>query len=227
MGLERGSWNWAISLSLLPCAPPSLLQPFQRHLSARLPPLATLLPRLACPGKPGASQGAARAPQTDGTLRCPAGKTLYPTEQRREADGTLRVLYAARSADCRSCRLRKQCQWHGRHTKKPRRVSILMHPLQGGSAPLLWRDWSRREHRRACMQLLRHQRVDIQLGPPSQDKPDPPPATFSRAQRAHYRLSWHERLARNARDSATCRPTITLFGVPDAFAAFLGMPTQQ
>jgi hypothetical protein len=108
------------------------------------------------------------------------GKTLYPTEQRREADGTLRVLYAARIADCRSCRLRKQCQWHGRHTKKPRRVSMLIHPLQGGSAPLLWRDWSRREHRRACMKLLRHQRVDIQLGPPSQDKPDPPPATFSR-----------------------------------------------
>jgi hypothetical protein len=52
------AWSWAISLSLLPCAPPSLLQPFQRRLSARLPPLATLLPRLACPGKPGASRGA-------------------------------------------------------------------------------------------------------------------------------------------------------------------------
>ena len=128
MGLERGSWSWAISLSLLPCAPPSLLQPFQRRLSARLPPLATLLPRLACPGKLGGSRGATQAPQADGTLRCPGGKSLYPTEQRREADGTLRVLYGARIADCRSCRLRKQCQWHGRHTKKPRRVSVLMHP---------------------------------------------------------------------------------------------------
>jgi hypothetical protein len=184
-------------------------------------------PEAGLPWKAGRFSGRDFAPQADGTLRCPAGKTLYPTEQRREADGTLRVLYAARIGDCRSCRLRKQCQWHGRHTKKPRRVSMLLHPLQGGSAPLLWRDWSRREHRRACMQLVRHQRVDIQLGPPSQDKPDIPPVIFSRAQRAHYRLSWHERLARNARDSTAGRPTITLFGVPDAFAAFLGMPTQQ
>ncbi len=184
-------------------------------------------PEAGLPWKAGRFSGRDFAPQADGTLRCPAGKTLHPTEQRREADGTLRVLYAARIGDCRSCRLRKQCQWHGQHTKKPRRVSVLMHPLQGGSDPLLWRDWSRRGHRRACMQLLRHQRVDIQPDPPSQDKPDLPPSTFSRAQRAHYRLSWHERLARNARDSTACRPTITLFGVPDAFAAFLGMSTQQ
>jgi hypothetical protein len=184
-------------------------------------------PEAGSPWKAGRFSGRDFAPQADGTLRCPAGKTLHPTEQRRENDGTLRVLYAASMGDCRSCRLRKQCQWHGRHTKKPRRVSMLMHPLQGGSAPLVWRDWSRREHRRACMQLLRHQRVDIQLGPPRQDKPDPQPSTFSRAQRAHYRLSWHERLARNAHDSTAGQPTITLFGVPDAFAAFLGMPAQQ
>ncbi len=184
-------------------------------------------PEAGLPWKVGRFSGCDFVPQADGTLRCPAGKMLHPTEQRREADGTLWVIYAARIGDRRSCRLRKQCQWHGRSTKKPRRVSVLMHPLQGGSAPLTWRDWSRREHRRACMQLVRHQRVDIQEGPPSQNKPDPPPSTLSRAQRAHYRLSWHERLARNARAPTACLPTITLFGVPDAFAAFLGLPTQQ
>jgi hypothetical protein len=37
-------------------------------------------------------------------------------------DGTLRVLYAARLADCRSCPLRKQCQGHGIfHQKVPPR----------------------------------------------------------------------------------------------------------
>jgi hypothetical protein len=184
-------------------------------------------PESGSPWKAGRFSGRDFVPQADGTLRCPAGKTLHPTEQRTEADGTLRVLYAARIGDCRSCRLRKQCQWHGGHTKKPRRVSVLMHPLQGGSAPLLWRDWSRREHRHACMQLVCHQRVDIQLGSPSQDKPDPHPSTLSREQRAHYRLSWHERLARNARAPTARRPAITLFGIPDAFAAFLGLPTQQ
>ncbi|HEY6406235.1 MAG TPA: hypothetical protein VIY29_02085 [Ktedonobacteraceae bacterium] len=58
----------------------------------------------------------------------------------------------------------------------------------------------------------------------------PPPAAsspiFSRAQRAHYRLSFAERLARNARAPTAGRITIQLFGMPDAFSTFLGMPTQ-
>src|SRR5258708_37221658 len=40
--------------------------------------------------------------QADGTLRCRQGATLYPQERRPEHDGTVRVLYAARIADCRS-----------------------------------------------------------------------------------------------------------------------------
>jgi hypothetical protein len=41
----------------------------------------------------------------------------------------VRVLYAARIADCRSCPLRMPCQGHGTSTKKPRRVSAVLHPL--------------------------------------------------------------------------------------------------
>jgi hypothetical protein len=48
---------------------------------------------------------------------------------------------------------------------------------------------------------------------------------FSRAQRAHYRLSWAERLARNARAPRAGQVTIKLFGIPETFAAFLGLPT--
>ncbi len=40
--------------------------------------------------------------QPDGTLCCRQGATLYPQERRSEHDGTVRVLYAARIADCRS-----------------------------------------------------------------------------------------------------------------------------
>ena len=72
----------------------------------------------------------------DGTLSCPAGKTLHPPEQRIEHDGSLRVLYAARIGDGRVCPWRAPCQWHGHQTTKPRRVSLLLHPLSGGSAPL-------------------------------------------------------------------------------------------
>ncbi|HJT59682.1 MAG TPA: hypothetical protein VJ761_24445 [Ktedonobacteraceae bacterium] len=53
----------------------------------------------------------------------------------------------------------------------------------------------------------------------------PSPAILSRAQRAHVRLSWAERLTRNARASAEGHVNIKLFGVPDHFADFLGLRT--
>jgi hypothetical protein len=110
-------------------------------------------PAVALPWKAGRFSGQDFTLQPDGVLHCPAGKTLRPTEQRREADGSLRVLYSARIRDCRDCPLRQQCQWHGDATTKPRRISLLLHPLQVGPAPLLWQDWSRREHRCVCRHL--------------------------------------------------------------------------
>ncbi len=164
-------------------------------------------------------------PQPDGTLRCPAGQLLFAQERRREADGSLRVVYAASIRSCRPCPLREQCQWHGRATAKPRRVSVLLHPLVVGSAPLLWKDWSRRQHRRACIQLLRRQRVEVQMEQALSASPNVSSAPLSRAQRAHYRLCWQERLVRNARPLTAGQVTIKLFGVPEAFATLLGLPT--
>ncbi len=93
-------------------------------------------PSVALPWKAGRFSGQDFALQPDGTLCCPAGKTLRPTEQRQEADGSLRVLYSAKIGDCRGCPLRQQCQWHGEATSKPRRISILLHPLRVGPGPL-------------------------------------------------------------------------------------------
>ena len=56
-------------------------------------------------------------------------------------------------------------------------------------------------------------------------RPDVSPSPLSRAQRAHYRLSWQERLARNARAPGACQVAIKLFGVPEGFATFLGLLT--
>jgi hypothetical protein len=183
-------------------------------------------PKAATSWKAGRFSGEAFPLQPDGTLRCPAGKTLHPTEQHSFADGSLRVLYAARIGDCRVCPLRQQCQWHGSQTTKPRRVSLLLHPLKVGATPLLWRDWNRRQHRRAAMQLVRRQQVQVQLEQALQHQPVDTPPLLLRAQRAHYRLSWAERLSRNARAPTEGRIRITLFGVPDAFATFLGLPTR-
>ena len=87
------------------------------------------------------------------------------------------------------------------------------------------RDWSRRDHRRACMYLLRHQRVEVQVEAGNgRDAATLPvtPAPVSRAERAHSRLTWAQRLARNARPETSGRVTIRLFGVPQRFATTLG-----
>src|SRR5579885_1053135 len=175
-------------------------------------------------------------PQPDGTLRCLADHPLYPQERRPEHDGTVRVVYAARIGHCRPCPLRERCQWHGAQTSKPRRVSAVLHPLTAPTPPLneppqarlavhpiLWGDWERCSHRREFVKLLRHQRVDVRL---AETSPSALPARpLSRAERAHWRLSWAERLARNAVPSASPAVSITLFGVPDAFARSIGLQT--
>ncbi|MBO0796744.1 MAG: hypothetical protein J2P36_38165 [Ktedonobacteraceae bacterium] len=91
------------------------------------------------------------------------------------------------------------------------------------SHPLLWGDWQRCFHRRKVVKLLRHQRVDIELAETSLPVQPPPIRLISRAERAHYRLSWAKRLAHNARGSAAPNISIRLFGIPDAFAAALGL----
>jgi hypothetical protein len=180
---------------------------------------------VALPWKAGRFSGQDFALQPDRTLRCPASQSLVAHEQRREADGSLRVVYAASIRSCRPCPLREQCQWNGSATAKPRQVSVLLHPLVVGSLPILWKDWSRRQHRRACMQLLRHQRVEVRVELGLAAAPTLPPAPLSRAQRAHYRLDFQERLARNARVPAASQVTIRLFGVAEGFATSLGLAT--
>jgi hypothetical protein len=130
------------------------------------------------------------------------------------ADGSLRVVYVASNRSCRPCPLRE-----------PRQVSVLLHPLVVGNEPLLWYDWSRRHHRRVCMQLLHHQRLDIQQEQGSSASSDLAPAPLSRAQRAHYRLNWSLRLSRNARVPTAGRITLKLFGIPEAVTASLGLAT--
>lgn len=136
-------------------------------------------------------------PQPDGTVQCPAGFPLYPQERRLERDGSVRVIYAARIGHCRSCPRREECQGYGAATKKPRRVSAVLWPLDTT------------------------EKVELaETAPPA---PPPPPRLLSRTERAHYRLSWTERLARNARRSTAPDVSIKLFGIPETFATPLGL----
>jgi hypothetical protein len=229
-------WTWNLRLELghilapepirttefVPAIPP---QPEFAPTSPSSPPASGYAPpTTATSWKAGRFTGTDFPLQPDGTLRCPAGNVLVPHERRRERDGSLRVVYSASIRDCRSCPKRSQCQWNGSATHKPRQVSMLLHPLVVGSAPLLWRDWNRRHQRRACMRLHR-QHLDIQLEQVLKRTTASSPPTISRAQRAHYRLSWDERLARNAQTDQAERITLTLFGIPTRLVTFLGLAT--
>lgn len=194
-------------------------------------------PQWARAARVGSFGGEDFVPQSDGTLRCPHGATLYPQERRPEHDGTLRVLYAARIADCRSCPLRPQCQGHGAATNKPRRVSAVLHPQPQpppqpaseerappylpATHPLLWADWSRCQPRRAWIQWQRSHLVTVNAPPVS--SPPSTPSLLSRAERAHWRLSWEQRLVRNARSSTAPPVEITVYGLPTVFAQTLGL----
>lgn len=202
-------------------------------------------PHWANPSFTGGFPGSAFTLQPDGTLRCPANRPLYAQERRPEHDGSLRVLYAGRIGHCRTCPLREQCQ-ESSSTKKPRRVSAVFWPIEPDPrsvlpptslspppvllprAPLLWRDWPRCQLRRHWLRLILRETVTLSWEPASfpQLPPENGEALLTREQRAHYRLSWSERQARNARPADAPRLCVLLHGLPVHFFETFGSPCQ-
>ena len=193
----------------------------------------------------GGFPGSAFTLQPDGSLLCPAHHPLYPQERRPERHGSYRLLYAARIGDCRRCELRTQCQ-ESPSTSKPRRVSAMIFPLSSHEAmasapplaapsplpqplpvlphaPVLWEDWPRCHIRRHWLNVLRSETVVVMKASPTEE---PTLVTsepvMTRTQRAHWRLSWNERLTRNARPPTSPALTITLHGLPATFAHSFG-----
>jgi hypothetical protein len=185
----------------------------------------------------------------DGTVRCPAGNVLRPRERRTLPTGDLRILYAAKVADCRGCDLAPQCLGSGASGEHPRRVSAVRRllgrhqrpkqspwqtppqalPATSGQPPggLLWCDVSGRSLRRRFVALLRVQSVTItcttQATSPS--VLEATPHHWTRAERAHRRLRWADRLARNATAAGAPCYTVTLCGIAPPLAAYLGLPS--
>ncbi|SRR5579883_55787 len=180
----------------------------------------------------------------DGTLRCPAGKTLRPQERRKEADGSLRVVYRARKEDCRTCTLARDCLGPHACGDQPRRVSTvrrrvaqagsgcvtLTHdipPADGspGEHEVVWCDVPASQMRRTYSAQLRGQQVTIVALPGARGAPRgaEAPRLWTRAERAHRRLSWAARLMRNGCDAGIARYAYTVCGVRPPLAAFLGL----
>ena len=195
--------------------------------------------------------GAAFALQPDGTLRCPTNHPLYAQERRPERDGSYRLLYTARIGDCRGCERRAQCQ-QSSSSVKPRRVSAVFWPVASSeklsptpllapplpllhpqdllaTQPVLMQDWPRCQIRRSWLKVVRSETVVVAMGDPPQPVPmtDTTEQVITRSQRAHWRLSWQERLARNARPCTAPPLTLTLHGLPATFAHAYGFALLQ
>lgn len=196
----------------------------------------------------GGFPGSAFPLQPDGSLLCPANHPLYPQERRLERDGSLRLLYAARIGDCRTCALRVRCQ-ESVHTTKPRRVSAVFWPATPTPAvsstpvaalpqapptvpkpiprfPVLWQDWPRCQIRRQWLKVVRSETVVVAMETTQTQKPMAVASdqVMTRTQRAHWRLSWHERFTRNARRATAVPLTVTIHGLPVTFAHLYGFP---
>jgi hypothetical protein len=188
------------------------------------PPSGSAPPQVGLSWKHGRFSGQDFSLQPDGTLRCPTGQSLFAHEHPRRnrwepargVCGQHPQLSPLSSAGAVS--LARKCHCEAAPGERAARIhssSVLLRSV--------FRDWSRRLHRRACMHLLRQQRVQVQVEPGLSASPALAPAPLSRAQRAQYRLDFQERLARNARLPAASQVTIRLFGVPAGFAASLGL----
>ena len=76
--------------------------------------------------------------------------------------------------------------------------------------------------RRQWIRLLRTQTVTLTFGSAKLEEKKEEEAQHAhvqtRAQRAHWRLSWHERMARNARLATASPLEITIYGLPASLA---------
>jgi hypothetical protein len=182
---------------------------------------------------------------SNGTLRCPAGKVLRPQERRKQADGTLRIVYRAKSEDCGNCRLARDCLGRQTSGEHPRRVSAvrkriaqpggikaaLVHPEATMLDPscegheVVWCDLPGYRIRHDYVRRLHRQRVTL-VALRADDCAAAQPAAprlWTRAERAHRRLSWAARLARNRCIADLPRYACTVFGVASALATYLGL----
>ena len=179
-----------------------------------------------------------------GELRCPAGTALRPQTRRLEGDNW-RVIYVAPATACATCHQAPRCRGSGAKRRSGRRVSVFIPrkpstlvttqpfatpvphnpasiplaaslPPPCGSLPLLWTDVPATTLRRVLWVEVQGQSVDPI---PAVLMPSRP--RLSRAQRAHRRLSWVLRVARNAHSPHVQPWRLHLHGIPHGIASYL------
>jgi hypothetical protein len=161
--------------------------------------------------------------QANGTLRCPAGASLWLSEVRQETAFTQRAIYLAYQTDCQPCSYREQCLGPEARSHRARRVSavrrLLPAPSVATQTPVVvgsmrWIDVAGRALRRTWTAHWRGQYVEVQPLEDVKKRMTPPPRA-PRLVRSHHRWSWSDRLAQNAW-WGPLRLRVTVAGVPAA-----------
>jgi Transposase DDE domain len=129
-------WVWNVRLTLSHAMLGKELRDIEWSPSKALPPLFTPSHNLSETYGPWKwAKDVGRAPsrfragdfpvQENGTLRCPAGASLWVNERRQENLYTQRAVYAASLNDCQECLLREHCLTRGTSGNRARRVSVV------------------------------------------------------------------------------------------------------
>jgi len=172
--------------------------------------------------------------QEDGTLRCPAGASLWLQEQRQETPYAQRLVFCAPLEECQTCLLREPCLGRGARGNRARRVSAVRRLLPLSRSPcqregtllaIHWVDIPGRSIRRHWIGHWRSQSVEVVPLTEKLEKLSAPPRP-PRAVRRHQRLSWKERLDRNAWWGPP-RVRLLLYGVGSALTSLLRLNEQM
>lgn len=181
-----------------------------------------------------------------GALVCPAGQTLRRISERAEPKG-IRLIFRAPARACANCAKKDQCLapgarlqgrkvsvWKGATSAAPiaeiapEGPPIVSEPIKLselptrlpppssalGLAPILWEDIPASVWRRTIQVEFKLQRVEVE------GQPEPTSARMSRGERAHRRLTWHQRHQRNARRKCATWE-IRLHGIPERICKWL------
>jgi hypothetical protein len=162
------------------------------------------------------------------TLRCPAGKELSRNRQQQLNPFTQWAVYRCDPSDCSRCTLRSQCLPTDAPAQEARGVSAVRFldctpqavkflPRPGRGEAIWWADVPSRSLRRTWTAHWRRQYVEVLPLAPAPERASPPPRV-DRDVRAHTRLAWSDRLARNAWVGAP-QFRVTVAGVSASLAA--------
>ena len=180
--------------------------------------------------------------ENERSLRCPAGHSMYRRDVRQNGRGALLLSFSINRHTCLQCPLKDNCVAEGSGMTNGRRITVVRRQRRSEPVsptdtteppprcittprikpihPVLWVDLAAVFLRRELSRHLRHHQFQFELLKPTREKAPPSAQLFTRDQRAHRRMTWADRLARNAIEDGH-HWQVQLFGIQPAMATFI------